>query len=486
MKYIDKEIADVEFLMEDLQEGIWKIDKDAFTTYVNDKLANMLGYSVDEMLGKHLFSFMDEKAVKIATQNLSARKEGKRETLKFEFLHKSGKKVQTLITTSPIMDSNGNYNGAIATLLNTSELRRVEDLMMSSEMKFQKIFYHAPTGTCIISPKGKLLEVNDVFLKITGYNRDEIFNIPVKELLTHPDDSEINIKIIKRALKGELDEYRLEKRFLRKDNTIAWVDMSVSVVRNSDGSVLFSIVMAKDNSEERKAKIELMKAERLATIGKMSAYLSHEIKSPLSVIKMNLDLMISRTVHTGPCNISLSLISKELNHIDHLLQDVLNYSRHSSLKFVSIGMYEKINSIKQGINHLLTEKQIEIKNHIGEQKVFADAQKIQSLFAQLINNSIEAIGNNGVIEFTSCVNRENELLDIFIKDNGCGFKNPNKVFEAFYTTKSSGTGLGLAIAKKIVEQNNGSIKLVTSKPGETIFKISLPITNTSNGKNINN
>lgn len=485
MNYIDKEIADVEFLMEDIQEGIWKIDKDAFTTYVNEKLANMLGYSVNEMLGKHLFSFMNKKAVKSAICKLEQRKNGAREVHEFEFLHKSGKKVQTLISTSPIMDSNENYNGAIATLLNISELKRVENLIKHSEMKFKKIFYHAPIGTCIISPKGKLLEVNDVFLKITGYSRDEIFNISV-EKLTHPDDWEMNIKFIKRALKGELDEFRLEKRYLRKDNTITWVDMYVSVVRNSDESILFSIVMVKDITEERKAKIELMKAERLATIGKMSAYLSHEIKSPLSVIKMNLDLMSSKCVQTNVCDFSLSLIRKETNHIDHLLQDVLNYSRHSSLQLVSISMHEKINSIKQGINHLLTEKQIEIKNHIGEQKVFADAQKIQSLFTQLIDNSIEAIGNNGVIEFMSRVNSENGLLDIFLKDNGCGFKDPSKVFEAFYTTKSSGTGLGLAIAKKIVEQHNGSIKLVSSKPGETIFKISLSLTNTSNGKNINN
>ncbi|MEE9574280.1 MAG: ATP-binding protein, partial [Candidatus Neomarinimicrobiota bacterium] len=86
-----------------------------------------------------------------------------------------------------------------------------------------------------------------------------------------------------------------------------------------------------------------------------------------------------------------------------------------------------------------------------------------------------------IIEFTSCVNKEYGLLDIFLKDNGCGFTNPNKVFEPFFTTKSSGTGLGLPIAKKIVEQNNGTIELVSSKPCETIFKISLPLTNTSNG-----
>jgi PAS domain S-box-containing protein len=483
MNIINPEIEESKLLFEDIQEGIWKIDKDAYTIYVNDKLANMLGYSIDEMLGKHLFSFMDKEAMIIATSKLENRKKGEREVHEFEFVHKSGKKVQTLITTSPIIDSNGVYNGAIATLLNISELKRVEDLMKRSEMKFKKIFYCAPIGTCIINPKGKLLEVNDVFLKITGYSRDEIFNVPVKEL-THPDDREMNIRFAKKALEGELDEYRLEKRYLRKDGSITWVDMSVSVVRDTDKNILYSVVMLKDITEERKAKIELMKAERLAAIGKMSAYLSHEIKSPLSVIKMNLDLMISKNIHTSACNMSLSLIRKEIEHIDHLLQNVLNYSRHSSLNFVNISMREKINSIAQGINHLLAEKQIEIKNYLGDEKIFADAQKIQSLFTQLIDNSIEAIGNNGVIEFTSSVNRKDKFMDIFIKDSGCGFRSPNKVFEPFYTTKSSGTGLGLAIAKKIVNQHNGSIQLISSKPGETIFKISLPLTN--NGKNINN
>ena len=205
MNYIDKEIANVEFLMEDLQEGIWKIDKDAFTTYVNDKLADMLGYTSEEMLGKHLFSFMDKKAVKYATQTLDERRKDKRDTSEFEFLHKSGKKVQTLLTTSPIMDSNGIYNGAIATLLNISELKHVEDLMEHSEMKFKKIFYSAPLGTCIVSPNGKLMELNDAFLQITGYNRNESFDLPF-EKLTHPDDWEKNLKFIHEVLNAERDD----------------------------------------------------------------------------------------------------------------------------------------------------------------------------------------------------------------------------------------------------------------------------------------
>ena len=210
MNYIDKEIASVKFLMEDLQEGIWKIDKDAFTSYVNDKLADMLGYTAEEMIGKHLFSFMDEKEVKIATQKLGERRKGKRETLEAEFLHKSGKKVQTLLTTSPIMDSKGNYNGAIATLLNISELKRAQDLMKQSEMKFKKIFYSAPIGTCIVSPNGKLIELNDAFLQITGYNRNELFDLPF-EKLTHPDDLEKNREFINKVLNDEINDSSMEK-----------------------------------------------------------------------------------------------------------------------------------------------------------------------------------------------------------------------------------------------------------------------------------
>ena len=480
MNYIDKEIADKDFLMEDLQEGIWKIDKDGFTMYVSDKLADMLGYTAEEMLEKHLFSFLDENGVKIATQKLSEREKGKRDTFEAEILHKTGKKIQAIMSASPTVDSKGNHIGSIATILNISELKLAEELLKNSEMKFKKIFYNAPLGTCIVSPNGKLMEVNDAFLKITGYNRKEIFDVPLEQL-THPDDIETNLEFIKKVVDGEIDDYYLEKRYLCKDESIAYIKMFVSTVRNANRDLLYSIVIVKDVTKDNEVREELIIAQKMATIGKMSAYLSHEIKSPLSVIKMNLDLMMSRNDHTKACNTSLSLIRKEIKHIDHLLQNVLNYSRHSSLRLVSINVHEKINSIKQGINHLLTQKQIEIQNHIGEEKVLADAQNIQSLFTQLIDNSIEAIGNNGVIEFTSCADRQDKMIDIFLKDNGCGFNNINKVFEPFYTTKSSGTGLGLAIAKKIVEQHNGTINLVSSKPGETIFKISLPLTNTSNG-----
>ena len=113
-------------LVETLREGVWVIDQDAYTTYVNPSMAAMLGYTPDEMLGRHLFSFMDEGGVKAAKDNLERRRQGITEQHDFEFLRKDGTRVYTSLETSPITDDDGNYVGAIAGIQDITERRRTQ------------------------------------------------------------------------------------------------------------------------------------------------------------------------------------------------------------------------------------------------------------------------------------------------------------------------------------------------------------------------
>ncbi|MCJ7651183.1 MAG: PAS domain-containing protein, partial [Candidatus Lokiarchaeota archaeon] len=101
-------------LIESAQEGIWVIDKDAYTTFVNPKMAEMLGYVQDEMFGKHLFDFMNEEGIAIANKKLERRKLGIEEQHDFEFLRKDGTKIYTLLETSTLTDESGEYDGALA------------------------------------------------------------------------------------------------------------------------------------------------------------------------------------------------------------------------------------------------------------------------------------------------------------------------------------------------------------------------------------
>jgi PAS domain S-box-containing protein len=113
-------------LLDALQEGIWAIGGDGRTTFVNPRMAEMLGYSMEEMQGRHLFDFMDERGIEIARRNLERRGQGIREQYDSELLTKDGRRVYTVMETSPITDEQGNYAGAVAGVLDISERRAVE------------------------------------------------------------------------------------------------------------------------------------------------------------------------------------------------------------------------------------------------------------------------------------------------------------------------------------------------------------------------
>ena len=111
---------------ENLHEGIWFIDQDEYTTYVNPRMANMLGYTVDEMIGQRLFAFMDDRGVELCEYNLERRKQGIKEQHDFELLCKDGQRIYTSMESTPVTDTAGNYVGALASVADITERKAME------------------------------------------------------------------------------------------------------------------------------------------------------------------------------------------------------------------------------------------------------------------------------------------------------------------------------------------------------------------------
>ncbi|MDE5417416.1 PAS domain S-box protein [Labilibaculum sp. DW002] len=139
------------------QEGIWVIDKNNITTFANPSMADMLGYSSEEMIGKSLFDFMDETGIKIANENIEHRKAGLKEQHDFEFICKNGNRIFCTMTTAPIIDKSGNYQGTIAGVIDITERKKAEEILKDGEERFKTILDSSPFPIAIVDKNKNIL-----------------------------------------------------------------------------------------------------------------------------------------------------------------------------------------------------------------------------------------------------------------------------------------------------------------------------------------
>jgi PAS domain S-box-containing protein len=161
--------------IESMHEGIWVIDKDDVTTFVNPRMADLLGYTIDEMLEKPLFSFIKECDRKQYQNYLYRCREGIKETHDFEFVRKDGTIIYVRIEFSQTTDINGNYIGAVAYVTDITDIRRLEEALRDSEAKFLALAENS-SNMIFINRIGKIIYANRKSEEILGYKKEELYS----------------------------------------------------------------------------------------------------------------------------------------------------------------------------------------------------------------------------------------------------------------------------------------------------------------------
>jgi PAS domain S-box-containing protein len=161
-------------LMDTLQEGVWAIDQEGYTTFVNPRMADMLGYSVDEMQGKNIFNYMDDRGKEIAARNMERRKQGIKEQHEFEFIKKDGVRIQTLLETGPITDENGHYRGAIAGVADITDRKKMEHDLGDAKKVWEAIFRGIGQPAVILDAHNSVIDANEAALHAVGKSLEEL------------------------------------------------------------------------------------------------------------------------------------------------------------------------------------------------------------------------------------------------------------------------------------------------------------------------
>ncbi len=231
------------------------------------------------------------------------------------------------------------------------------------------------------------------------------------------------------------------------------------------------VCIIKDITNLIEIKTELMKAQQLSMLGKFSGEITHEIKNPLNSIKLKLEILKRKYTNSK----EIAEIENEIKRLTEITNDFLQLGKTVDLNFNEINLKNFFKEIKNSYRENLEREKINLEINCKDLKVKGDETKLKQVFFNLINNSIDALKDkkNDKKIIILCEEKENEI-NIYVKDNGKGIKNPDKLFTPFYTEKDYGSGLGLIIVKRIIEAHKGKIEFVDDYE-YTIFKIILPL-----------
>ena len=352
---------------------------------------------------------------------------------------------------------------------NSEELQRKENRIML----LLNAFENAAAAISILDENYFVIECNQQFCKFVRADENTVIGKPIKELQFINNekyfDEIINILTKQERFNGEFEfeNSNKEKKHLLISATLVKIENKVS-----SGFLFVEL----DITDKKKLEEQLAQSEKLAALGKMAAVLAHEIKTPLTSIKLNTDMLSESLELNSEDRSSFNIISKEINRMNNLVKEVLQFSRQMELNYTSSDIKEIIESIIHETHNKTEIKNISVINKTEEQFLEIDTERIKQVLLNMLDNSIEAIKKEGMVEISSSINKEKNEYSIIITDTGYGIKDAQKIFEPFVTTKASGTGLGLAISQKIIEQHKGKLILVSSVPGKTVFEITLPIT----------
>jgi PAS domain S-box-containing protein len=245
-------------IIETMIDGVWMIDAEARTTFVNRQMASVLGYTPEEMRGRHLFEFMAEERRSLSVANLERRARGVAEQHDFKLRHRDGHSVWTLMSTNSLLDDAGVYRGALAIVTNIDTRKQVEQALQGSEQRYRSLVEITHTGFLILNREGRVLEANEEYLRLTGRAaRSDIVGRPVTEW-TAPHDLERNATEVRKCLTTGSTE-GLEIDYIRADGSIVPVEINAAVL--ADETI---IALCRDISARRSVPRRSVRA-RIAT-----------------------------------------------------------------------------------------------------------------------------------------------------------------------------------------------------------------------------
>lgn len=322
----------------------------------------------------------------------------------------------------------------------------------------------------ITDQKGIIIYVNEQFCDISKYSREELLGRDHRIINSGYHSKEFIRDLWHTIAQGKV--WRGELRNRAKDGSLYWVDTTIVPLLNAEGKPRQYLAIRSDITQRKIAEQQLADQAALAQLGQLAAVVAHEVRNPLAGVKGSLQVLRSRpTIDPHDRPVFDAMISR-LDTLNAKVEDILRFARPRSpvpdeveIRPVIVDVAASAAAVDAGF------PEIRIPDTAAVVRV--DREMLRAVLLNLLMNACQS-GSSQPIDVEVCEEPGRWRIDIADRGAGLGEEDPERLFEAFHTTKKSGTGLGLAIVRRLLSLQNGTVALLPREGGGAIARVTLP------------
>ena len=494
-------------ILEQMTDGVILVSSaDESIVYTNTGAEKLFGYDKDEMVGLSITSLNDptDNTAKEVIRILNQTGEWQGEVRNIK---KDGTSVWCSSTVSTF--THPAYGEVwLGVQHEITGIKNTETALRESEEKFRSTFEQAAVGVAQVSPNGEWLKVNHKLCEIIGYTENELLDSTFQDV-THPDDLNSDIEHVKKMLRGEIDTYSMEKRYIKKKGEIIWIYLTVSLVKNADGLPKYFISIVEDINDRKNTEVELneyrnrleelvdertqdlkntqdelVRKERLATLGQLTATVSHELRNPLGSMRPSMYIIGKLSDKNDELiQKAIERVDRNIDRCDNIIDELLDFTRITELKLLPTKIDDWLESV---IEEQVIPEGLKLDKDfsLNELELNIDTDRLRRAFINVFDNANHSMMDNNqqlihnkIAHLTIKTKKENERVEIMVSDTGCGMTKEvlEKIFEPLFSTKGFGVGLGMSTVKQIMEQHHGGIEIESKEDKGTTIILWLPL-----------
>ncbi len=350
---------------------------------------------------------------------------------------------------------------------------RSRKLLQDTRALAGEIVSTMPEGIVVCGPDGRISFINTIAERMLGLKESGSKGEKAAKLL--PSGLWAMHTLIQKDLPVVEQEIELEQTDERAIPAAA----AVTEIRTEDGGYVGLLFLLRDLSQIRQLQEEVLKKDKMAAIGHLAAGVAHEVRNPLSSIKGYATYFGSLFPKDSENRKAAQVMTSEVDRLNRVISELLEMTRPADIKLSPVNLTQLLDSSLRLVKQEADAAKVTITTHIdvGLDAVSVDPDRLTQALINLYVNAIQAMPQGGVLDVRAGLTSHEFVITVIDTGSGLPPDAQARIFDPYYTTKTTGTGLGLAIVQKIIEAHGGTIDIEHTGPEGTAFVLRIPLIN---------